>query len=136
MTRWAAKGGDYRRRRFGWNAAPAPTCQPRRPPLLSANPQAAPAAGTPPETISPALYERLLGDVNLRPGEVAWGQVGLHSSRPATAALAGWLPHHPDWQSEGRGRELPAEAPLFVALRPPKATGGKRQSSILVSRAR
>jgi hypothetical protein len=36
--------------------------------------------------------------------------------------LAGWLPHHPDWQPDGRGRELPAEAPLFVALGPPKST--------------
>jgi site-specific recombinase XerD len=42
------------------------------------------------------------------------------SPPPATAALAGWLPQHPDWQPDGRDRELPAKTPLFVALGPPK----------------
>jgi len=86
---------------------------------------------------------RLLGDVGLRPSEVcalkcediiwsadgqvpvqltvAWGQGRVVQLTPqASTALAGWLPHHPDWQPDGRGRELPAEAPLFVALGPPK----------------
>ena len=86
---------------------------------------------------------RLLGDVGLRPSEVcalkfeniiwsgdgqvpvqlkvAWGKGRVVQLTPqATAALAGWLPHHPDWQPDGRDRELPAKAPLFVALGPPK----------------
>jgi integrase len=113
----------------------------------------------PPETISPAQYERLcgepelttpvgvrdqailrlLGDVGLRPSEVcalkledliwgadgrrpvqlwvAWGEGRTVQLTPqATAALVGWLPHHPDWPPEGRGGELPAGAPLFVAF--------------------
>ena len=117
----------------------------------------------PPETISPAQYERLLlepdlttpagvrdrailrllGDVGLRPSEVcalkfedmiwradgqvpvqlqvAWGKGRIVPLTPqATAALAGWLPHHPDWQPDERGRELSAEAPLFVTLGSPK----------------
>jgi integrase/recombinase XerD len=86
---------------------------------------------------------RLLGDVGLRPSEVcalkfediiwsadgqvpvqlevAWGKGRVVRLTPqATAALAGWLPHHPDWQPDGRGGELPAGAPLLVALGPPK----------------
>ena len=117
----------------------------------------------PPETISPAEYERLLlepdlttpvgirdgailrllGDVGLRPSEVyalklgdiiwsaesempaqlkvAWGKGRVVQLTPqATAALAGWLPHHPDWQPDRRVRQLPAKTPLFVALGPPK----------------
>jgi integrase/recombinase XerD len=120
----------------------------------------------PPETISPAQYERLLlepdpttplgvrdrailrllGDVGLRPSEVcalrlgdfiwqadsqepvqlqvAWGKGRIVQLTPqATAALAGWLPHHPDWQPDQSGWELPAEAPLFVTLRPHKSAG-------------
>jgi integrase/recombinase XerD len=118
----------------------------------------------PPETISPAQYERLLlepepvtplglrdrailrllGDVGLRPSEVcaltlgdiiwhadsqepvqlqvAWGEGRVVQLTPeATAALAGWLPHHPAWQPDREGWELPAEAPLFVTLKPPKS---------------
>jgi integrase/recombinase XerD len=129
---------------------------------LSASRQQAP----PPETISPAQYERLLlepdpttplglrdrailrllGDVGLRPSEVcalklgdiiwsddgqgpmelqvAWGKGRIvQLTAHATAALAGWLPHHPDWQHDGRGRELLAAAPLFVTLRPHKSAG-------------
>jgi integrase len=89
---------------------------------------------------------RLLGDVGLRPSElcaltfkdiiwstdgqvpvqlkVAWGQGRVVQLTPqATAALAGWLPQHPDWQPDRSGRELPTEAPLFVALGPPKRAG-------------
>jgi integrase len=118
----------------------------------------------PPETISPAQYERLLGepdlttpvgvrdrailrllgDVGLRPSEVcaltvgdivwsadgqapvqlkvAWGKGRVVQLTPeTTSALADWLASHPDWQSDG-GRRLPAEAPLFVVLGPPKPT--------------
>jgi integrase len=118
----------------------------------------------PPETISPAQYERLLlasdlttrvgvrdtailrllGDLGLRPGEVcaltlgdiiwsgdgqvpvqlkvAWGQGRIvQLTAHATAALVHWLPRHPDWQPEGRGPELPAAAPLFIALRSPNS---------------
>jgi transposase len=82
---------------------------------------------------------RLLGDVGLHSSEVcalkledliwgadgrtpvqlrvAWGEGRVVQLSPeATAALAGWLPHHPDWPPDGRDRELPAAAPLFVAL--------------------
>jgi integrase len=53
--------------------------------------------------------------------EVAWGKGRVVQLTPqATAALAGWLPHHPDWPADGRGWELPAATPLFVALWPPK----------------
>jgi integrase/transposase len=87
---------------------------------------------------------RLLGEVGLRPSEVcaltfgdiiwsadgqvpvqlevAWGEGRVVPLTPqATAALAGWLPRHPDWPPDGRGRQLPAAAPLFVALGPLKA---------------
>jgi integrase/recombinase XerD len=120
----------------------------------------------PPETISPAQYERLLlepelttplglrdraiqqllGVIGLRPSEacalklgdiiwsgdgqvpvqleVAWGQGRVVKLTPlAAAVLTGWLPHHPDWPADGRSRGLPAEAPLFVTLRPPKSAG-------------
>ena len=86
---------------------------------------------------------RLLGDIGLRPSEVcalklgdiiwsadgqvpvqlevAWGKGRVVQLTPAmTAALADWLPHHPDWQPDGRGWELPAEAPLFVMPGQPK----------------
>jgi integrase len=86
---------------------------------------------------------RLLGDVGLRPSEVcalkfedmiwradgqvpvqlqvAWGKGRIVPLTPqATATLAGWLPHHPDWQPDERGRELSVEAPLFVTLGSPK----------------
>jgi integrase len=86
---------------------------------------------------------RLLGDVGLRPSEVCalklgdiiwhadgqvpvqlqvtWGKGRIVQLTPqAAAALAGWLPQHPNWQPDGRGWELPTEAPLFVALGPPK----------------
>jgi integrase/recombinase XerD len=90
---------------------------------------------------------RLLGDVGLRPSEVcalevgdifwrgdghepvelqvAWGQGRVvQLTRQASAALAGWLAHHPAGVPlEGRGRGLPARAPLFVTLRPPKSAG-------------
>jgi integrase/recombinase XerD len=89
---------------------------------------------------------RLLGDVGLRPSEVcalklgdiiwpvdgqvpvqlvvAWGKGRIvQLTAQAAAALAGWLPQHPDWQPDGRGRGLPAEVPLFVTLRPPKSAG-------------
>ncbi|HEV8165256.1 MAG TPA: tyrosine-type recombinase/integrase, partial [Actinomycetota bacterium] len=89
---------------------------------------------------------RLLGDVGLRPSEVraltvkdilwsaeghvpvqlqvAWGQGRVVPLTPeASAALAGWLPRHPDWPPDSRGQELPAEAPLFVALTPLKPAG-------------
>jgi integrase/recombinase XerD len=135
-------------------------------PELAATLHASRQQAPPPETISPAQYERLLlepdpttavgvrdrailrllGDVGLRPSEVcalklgdfiwhgdsqepvqlqvAWGQGRAVQLTPqATAALAGWLPHHPEWQPDQRGWELPAEAPLFVRLRPPKSAG-------------
>jgi len=119
----------------------------------------------PPETISPAQYERLLlepdlttavgvrdratirllGDVGLRPSEVcaltvgdivwsadgqlpvqlrvAWGKGRVVQLTPeTTSALAAWLPCHPDWRSDG-GLGVPAEAPLFVVLGPPKSAG-------------
>ena len=86
---------------------------------------------------------RLLGDVGLRPSEVcalklgdmiwsadgqvpvqlevAWGKGRVvELTAQAAAALADWLPHHPTWQPDGRSREQPAEAPLFVALGSPK----------------
>jgi integrase len=86
---------------------------------------------------------RLLGDVGLRPSEVcalklgdliwsadgqvpvqlkvAWGEGRIvELTAQAAAALADWLPQHPTWQPDGRGRELPVEAPLFVALGSPK----------------
>jgi len=86
---------------------------------------------------------RLLGDVGLRPSEVcalklgdiiwhadgqvpvqlevAWGKGRIvQLTAQAAAALAGWFPQHPNWQPDGRGWELPAEAPLFVALGPPR----------------
>jgi integrase/recombinase XerD len=86
---------------------------------------------------------RLLGDVGLRPSEVcalrfgdigwsadgqvpvrlrvAWGKGRVVQLTPeTTSALADWLPSHPDWRSD-RGRGLPAEAPLFVVLGPPKS---------------
>ena len=89
---------------------------------------------------------RLLGDVGLRPSEVcalklgdiiwsgdrqeplelkvAWGQGRLvQLTAQATAALASWLPYHPDWPPDGRGGELPAAAPLFLALGPPNPAG-------------
>jgi integrase len=89
---------------------------------------------------------RLLGDVGLRPSEVcalklgdilwsadggtpiqlrvAWGKGRIvQLTAQAAAALAGWLPHHPDWHADGKSRGLPAEAPLFVTLRPPKSAG-------------
>jgi putative transposase len=127
-------------------------------PELAANLRGSRQQAPPPETISPAQYERLLGepelstpvgvrdrailrllgDVGLRPSEVcalkvedliwgadgrtpvqlrvAWGQGRVVQLTPeAAAALAGWLPHHPDWPPDGRERELPAGAPLFVA---------------------
>jgi integrase len=120
----------------------------------------------PPETISPAQYERLLGapelttpvgvrdrailrllgDVGLRPSEVcalkledflwdadgrtpvqlrvAWGEGRVVQLTPqATADLAGWLPHHPDWPSDERSQLLPAGAPVFVALSPSRPGG-------------
>jgi integrase len=132
-------------------------------PELAASLHASRQQAPPPETISPAQYERLLvepdqttrvgvrdhailrllGDVGLRPSEVcalklgdiiwsddgqvpvqlevAWGQGRLvQLTAQATAALAGWLPCHPDWQPDGKGWELPAAAPLFLALGPPK----------------
>ena len=53
--------------------------------------------------------------------QVAWGKGRIVPLTPqATAALAGWLPHHPDWQPDERGRELSVEAPLFVTLGSPK----------------
>ena len=53
--------------------------------------------------------------------EVTWGKGRIvQLTAHATAALAGWLLHHPDWRPDGRGWELPAEAPLFVVLGPPK----------------
>jgi integrase len=122
--------------------------------VLRASRQHAP----PPETISPAQYERLLGapelttpvgvrdrailrllgDVGLRPSEVcalnledlilngdgrtpvglqvAWGEGRVvQLTAEATAAVAGWLAHHPAGPPEGWNQELPA-APLFVAL--------------------
>jgi integrase/recombinase XerD len=86
----------------------------------------------------------LLGDVGLRPREVcalqlgdilwsddgrapdqlrvAWGEGRVVAlTDQATAALAGWLPHHPDWQPARRGRKLPAAVPLFIALGPPRS---------------
>jgi len=133
-------------------------------PELAASLHASRQQAPPPETISPAQYERLLlepdlttplhvrdramlrllGDVGLRPSELcalkiedlAWSADGqaavqlkvargqgrvVQLTPQATAALAGWFPHHPDWQPDGRGRELAAEAPLFVALGPPKS---------------
>ncbi len=133
-------------------------------PELAASLHAFRQQAPPPETISPAQYERLLlepdpttpvgvrdrailrllGDVGLRPSEVcalklgdivwsadgqvpvqlevAWGQGRVVQLTPqATAALAGWLPRHPDWQPDRRGWEVPAEAPLFVALVPSKS---------------
>jgi integrase len=120
-----------------------PTCPPGRAPRAGRQPARLPAAGTPPKTISPAQYERLLGDVGLRPSEVcalklgdiiwsadgqvpmqlkvAWGEGRIvELTAQAAAALADWLPRHPTWQPDGRGRELPAEAPLFVALGSPQ----------------
>jgi integrase/transposase len=133
-------------------------------PELAASLHATRQQAPPPETISAAQYERLLGapdlttlagvrgrailgllgDVGLRPGEVgalklddiiwsadgqtpvqlrvAWGEGRVVQLTPqATAALAGWLPPHPDWPTDSRGRALPAAAPLFVALWPPKS---------------
>jgi integrase len=56
--------------------------------------------------------------------EVAWGKGRIvQLTAQATADLAGWLPHHPDWQADERSRGLPAEAPLFVTLRPPTSAG-------------
>jgi integrase len=53
--------------------------------------------------------------------KVAWGKGRVVQLTPqATATLASWLPRHPDGQPDSRGRELPAAAPLFVALGPPK----------------
>ncbi|HEX5882758.1 MAG TPA: HTH domain-containing protein, partial [Actinomycetota bacterium] len=89
---------------------------------------------------------RLLGDVGLRPSEVcalklgdliwsadgqvpvqlkvAWGEGRIvELTAQAAAALADWLPQHPTWQPDGRGLELPVEAPLFVALAPPGPAG-------------
>jgi integrase len=52
---------------------------------------------------------------------VAWGKGRIvQLTAQAAAALAGWLPQHPNWQPGGRGWEVPAEAPLFVALGSPK----------------
>jgi integrase len=88
---------------------------------------------------------RLLGDIGLRPSEVcaltvgdivwsadgqvpvqlrvAWGKGRVVQLTPeTTSALADWLPSHPDLRSDG-GRRLPAEAPLFVVLGPPKPAG-------------
>jgi integrase/recombinase XerD len=82
---------------------------------------------------------RLLGDVGLRPREVcvlqlgdiiwsadgrtpvqlriAWGEGRVVPLTDQTiAALVDWLARHPGWQPEERRREVPAEAPLFVAL--------------------
>jgi integrase/recombinase XerD len=130
-------------------------------PELAASLRASRQQAPPPQTISPAQYERLLrapelttsvgirdramlrllGEVGLRPSEVCaltckdiiwsadghvpvqlqvvWGEGRVVQLTPeATAALAGWLPRHPDWPPAGRGQELPAEAPLFVALAP------------------
>jgi integrase len=54
--------------------------------------------------------------------QIAWGKGRVVQLTPETiAALAGWLPHHPAWQPDGTDRGLPAEAPLFVTLRPPKS---------------
>jgi integrase len=136
-------------------------------PELAASLHASRQQAPPPETISPAQYQRLLlepdpttplgvrdrailrllGDVGLRPSEVcalevgdifwggdgqepvelqvAWGQGRVvQLTRQASAALAGWLAHHPAGVPlEGRGRGLPARAPLFVTLRPPKSAG-------------
>jgi integrase len=56
--------------------------------------------------------------------KVAWGQGRVVQLTPeATAALTGWLPHHPDWPADGRSRGLPAETPLLLTLRPPKPAG-------------
>jgi integrase/DNA invertase Pin-like site-specific DNA recombinase len=131
-------------------------------PELAANLRASRRQASPPETISPDQYARLLGvpdlgtptgvrdrailrllgEVGLRPREVcdlqlgdilwsydgrtpvqlrvAWGQGRVVAlTDQATADLAGWLPHHPDWQSARRGRKLPAAIPLFIALGPP-----------------
>jgi integrase/recombinase XerD len=132
-------------------------------PELAASLHASRQDAPPPETISPAQYERLLrepdlttrvgvrdrailrllGDVGLRPSEVcaltlgdviwsgdgqlpvllevAWGKGRLvQLTAQASAAVADWLPHHPAWQPDARGWELPAAAPLFVALGRPK----------------
>jgi integrase len=87
---------------------------------------------------------RLLGDVGLRPSEVcalqlgdilwsdegrapvqlrvAWGEGRVVAlTDQATADLAGWLPHHPDWSAAPRGRKLPAAVPLFIAIGPQKS---------------
>ena len=99
---------------------------------------------TTPAGVRDAAILRLLGDVGLRPSEVcalkfediiwsgdgqvpaqlkvAWGKGRLVQLTPqATAALADWLPYHPDWQPDGTGQKLPAEASLFVTLGPPTA---------------
>jgi site-specific recombinase XerD len=56
--------------------------------------------------------------------EVAWGKGRIVPlTAHATAALTGWLPHHPGWLSDQRSRGLPAEMPLFVDLEPPKTAG-------------
>jgi integrase/recombinase XerD len=135
-------------------------------PELAANLHAPRQQAPPPETISPAQYERLLlepdprtaiglrdrailrllGDVGLRPSEVcalklgdiiwsgdsqvpvqlevAWGKGRIvQLTAHTTAALTGWLPHHPDWPAGQRSRGLPASAPLFVTLRPRISAG-------------
>jgi integrase/transposase len=96
-----------------------------------------------PEGVRDRAILRLLGDVGLRPSEVcalqlsdilwsddgrtpdqlrvAWGQGRVVTlTDQATAALADWLPYHPNWQPTPRGWKLPA-VPLFLALGPPKS---------------
>ena len=102
-----------------------------------------PDPATPTGVRDRAAIIALLGEVGLRPGEVcalqlgdivwsddgrvpaqlrvAWGEGRVVAlTNQAADALVGWLPHHPDWQPAQMGRKLPAEAPLVVALGPPK----------------
>jgi integrase len=97
-----------------------------------------------PAGVRDQVIVRLLGDVGLRPSEVcalqlgdilwsdegrapvqlrvAWGEGRVVAlTDQATADLAGWLPHHPDWSAAPRGRKLPAAVPLFIAIGPQKS---------------
>jgi integrase len=125
-----------------WQQAPPPaTISPVQYERLLLEPDLTTALGVRDQAIL-----RLLGDVGLRPSEVCalklgdiiwhadsqvplqlqvtWGNGRVAQLTPdAIAALAGWLPQHPAWHPARKGRELPAEAPLFVTLRPPTSAG-------------
>jgi hypothetical protein len=122
VTRSVAKGG-LPPTWLGCNAAPcanlpATPGRPDCPPTRRLPQQQAP----PPEIIYPPCTSGCWVTSTCVPARWPGARLGCTAHAPATAALAGWLAPHPDWQSEGTGRELPAEAPLFVALRPPKPT--------------